>query len=228
MRTIVLFPVLFFLPFVKCLAAPVYGPELPKRGQWHMGFQGNFVLRKDMHKGLNEVLSRQYFYNASYGLYDWLSFDGKLGVGDFEFTAEIPGNLNFEIGFSGGYGLRAKVYDDKINALKGIIGFHHISIHPPSESIGDVKYSAVYDEWEISFFASKKFGLIEPYIGGKVSQVFIIRRDNLEDDWSWNGSKEHIGFIIGSNFNISDRWYINVESRFLDEGAVSVAVSFKD
>ncbi|MFH1847709.1 MAG: hypothetical protein ABH825_00650 [Candidatus Omnitrophota bacterium] len=201
---------------------------MPKKGQWYMGLESNVVLERDMRKGLEDAKSAQYFYNASFGLYDWLSFDGKAGLGDLEFGTADMGTLDYDPGFAGGYGLRFKLYDDQKDSIKAILGFHHISDHPPSERINDVSYAAVYDEWQMSFLVSKRIRAFQPYLGAKASQLFVIRRDSLQSDWSWNGSDDHFGVVAGSSINLNSRWFINLEGRLIDENAFSVAISYKD
>ena len=43
-------------------AAPAYGPNMPDKGKWEMGIQGNFVFERDMEGGNGEAESVQYFY----------------------------------------------------------------------------------------------------------------------------------------------------------------------
>ncbi|MBI4336151.1 MAG: hypothetical protein HY589_05795 [Candidatus Omnitrophica bacterium] len=200
---------------------------MPRRGQWYIGFEGNAVFEREMNKNLGEAETNQYFYNASYGLYDWLSFDGKLGAGDLEFDTRETGRLDYSSGFSGAYGLRFKIYDDEAGRLRAIFGFHHISAHPPGEKVNEVKYTAIWDEWQISLLLAKGVGRLNPYFGVKASQVFLIRRDSLQSDWSWNGAKDHFGVITGSNINLLKNWYLNLEARFIDETALSAALSYK-
>ena len=219
--------VFFLLLPVICNAAPLYGPDMPKRGQWYMGFETNLVSKRDMNKGLGEAESNQYFYNTSYGVYDWLAFDGKLGVGDVEFDTVDVGPLDGDFGFAGAYGLRFKIYNDESKKLRAIFGFQHISAHPPHEEVNSVKYTAIWDEWQLSLLLAKDLGKFNPYVGMKASQLYIIRRDNSEKDWSWNGSSDHFGIIIGSNVDLLDNCYINVEGRFIDETAFSAALTYK-
>ncbi|MDD5449467.1 MAG: hypothetical protein PHO42_02590 [Candidatus Omnitrophica bacterium] len=210
-----------------CYAAPAYGPDMPKRGQWFMGFEANYVFGREMPKGLGDARARQFFYNASYGIYDWLSFDGKLGAGDIAFDTVGQGRLKYDVGFSGAYGLRFRIYNNEPERMRGILGFQHISAHPPSEKINDVNYTAIWDEWQCSLLFSKGFWRLDPYIGVKVSQLYIIRKDSVEESWSWNGAKDHFGLIAGSKFNLPKNWYLDVEGRFIDETALSAALSYK-
>ena len=210
-----------------CQAAPVYGPKMPKRSQWFIGFETNLVFKRAMNKNLGDAESNQYFYNTSYGLYDWFSFDGKLGMGDTEFDTREAGKLDFGSGLSGGYGARVRLYNNKENGTRAIFGFHHISAHPPKETVDSVKYAAIWDEWQVSLLLSKAIGMIEPYVGVKASELFIIRKDNITDEWAWNGARRHFGAIAGLAIELPHNWNLDVEGRFIDETALSVALSYK-
>lgn len=227
LKSLSAFCFLSFLLYGVGYAAPLYGPDMPKRGQWHMGFETNLVFERAMRKALGEAETKQYFYNASYGLYDWMSFDGKLGIGDMEFDTREAGRLDYDFGFSGAYGLRFKIYDDEQKRLRAIFGFQHISAHPPSEKANEVKYTAIWDEWQLSLLLAKGIGRFNPYAGVKTSQLFIIRRDSLQSDWSWNGADGHFGVILGSNADLFKNWYLNLEGRFIDETAFSLAITYK-
>jgi len=218
---------LYFLLLANCHAAPLYGPDMPKRGQWYIGFETNLVFERAIRKELGKAESNQYFYNASYGLYDWLSFDGKLGAGDVEFDTKEAGHLDFDCGLSGAYGLRFKIYNDASKGLRAIFGFQHISAHPPKEEVNNVKYHAIWDEWQFSLLLSKELKHLQPYLGVKESQLYIIRKDNLQSDWAWNGARRHFGIITGSKIDILKNLYLNLEGRFIDETAVSAALSYK-
>jgi len=210
-----------------CCAAPIYGPAMPKRGQWHMGFESNLVFDRDMKKGLGGAETTQFFYDESYGIYDWLSFDGRLGLGDAEFDTREAGHLDYGFGFAGAYGTRFRIYNNEEKRLTGIFGFQHISAHPPREEVNNVKYSAIWDEWQFSLLLAKGIGNFKPYAGIKASQLYIIRRDNAQNEWAWNGARKHFGVVAGSNINLFKNCFLDLEGRFIDETAFSAALNFK-
>ncbi|MCM8781909.1 MAG: hypothetical protein NC828_02520 [Candidatus Omnitrophica bacterium] len=227
MKQIILVFLICGLLCINCFAAPLYGPDMPRRGQWYIGFETNLVSKRDMRKGLGEAETDQYFYNASYGLYDWFSFDGKLGGGDIEFDTKEAGHLDFDLGFAGAYGARFKIYNDEAEKIRAIFGFQHISVHPPKEKVGSVEYRAIWDEWQFSLLLSKAIRQFEPYLGIKASQLNIIRKDNFEDAWAWNGSRRHFGIVTGSKIDIFKNCYLDLEGRFIDETAFSAALSWQ-
>ncbi|MCX5715535.1 MAG: hypothetical protein NTV07_01475 [Candidatus Omnitrophica bacterium] len=200
---------------------------MPKRNAWYMGAETNLVFDRDMEKNLGKAESNQYFFNLSYGIYDWFSFDGKLGVGDMEYNPSETGKLDLGLGFSGAYGLRFRVYNDAVKRQRAILGFQHISAHPPQKEVNGTKYASIWDEWQISFLVSKGVDKLEPYAGVKASQLFIIKKDNVENKWHWHGAKDHFGLIAGTNFDITKDVYLNVEGRFIDETAFSAALTYK-
>lgn len=227
LKKIFAFSFLSSLLYSVCYAAPLYGPDMPKRGQWYTGFEANIVFERAMRKVLGEAETKQYFYNASYGVYDWMSFDGKLGIGDTEFDTRDAGRLDYDFGFSGAYGFRFKIYNDEPKRVRAILGLQHISAHPPKEEVNNIKYTAIWDEWQLSLLLAKGFDRFEPYVGIKASQLYIIRKDNLENSWAWNGARDHFGIIVGSKADLFKNWYLDLEGRFIDETAFSLAISYK-
>ncbi len=217
----------FFMMIRWCAAAPLYGPEMPARWRAHVGLETNQVLRTDMRKGLGEARSGQYFLNASCGVTDWFSLDGKLGIGSMEFDTRESGHFDLTTGFAGGYGCRLRVYDDQEARTRAILGFQHICVHPRQNVVDTVKHSSIWDEWQFSLLASRGIGRFEPYVGIKASQLYIIRKDRFSDGSSWNGAKNHFGIIGGTAIDITKSIFCVVEARFIDETAVTAAVNYK-
>jgi len=208
-------------------AAPTYGPDMPEKGNWHMGFEANIVRDRHMSKNLGDAKSDQIFFSESYGIYDWLSFDGKIGLGYVKFAPRETRALDLDPGFSGGYGLRFRTYYNEFSEIRAVLGFHHISVHPHKDEVGSMRYYAVWDEWQASLLLSKRFKRWHPYVGAKVSQLFIIRKDNVDDHWRWNGSDDHFGIFTGMNAELFDDWYVNIEGRFIDETAINLSINYK-
>jgi len=191
-----------------------------------MGFEANIVFDRHMRKRLGGTETTQFFYDGSYGIYDWFSFDGRLGVGNTKFDTIEAGRLDYDFGFAGAYGARFRIYNNEGKKLTGIFGFQHISAHPPKKEAGSVKYSAIWDEWQLSLLLSKEIGKFRPYAGVKASQLYIIRRDNVQSEWAWNGAKDHFGIFAGSNIILSKGCFLDIEGRFIDETAFSAALNF--
>lgn len=94
----------------------------------------------------------------------------------------------------------------------------------PAYSIDDFTNdagSSTITEWHVAPFVAKDFGRVVPYLGFKYSELEI-NPDN-EDSFS---AEENIGIFAGANFKLTDRFYLNLEGRFIDETAASLAAMF--
>ncbi len=102
--------------------------------------------------------------------------------------------------------------------------------YPYEERIsGDADFS----EWHIALLAGKRMGSLVPYGGIKYSNVKTIINLNWneypeDDSETCNfGSKKNVGAVIGTDWNINDSWNLNLEGRFIDETAISIAANWK-
>lgn len=73
-------------------------------------------------------------------------------------------------------------------------------------------------EWHIAPFVAKDFGKVVPYLGVKYSQLEIEPEDGDSID-----AEENVGIFVGANFKLNERFYLNLEGRFIDETAASLA-----
>lgn len=216
---------LLFILFATrlCFAAPIYGPNMPDKGKWDAGSQINIVFERDMEEQNGELESEQYFLTLSYGFWEWFCFDGKIGAGNVR--RENTGSINYNTNFAGAYGLRAKVYDNDANGVRGILGFQHISVHPDPRNVEGIKHEVIWDDWQFSLLVSKDYKRITPYLGTRVSRVYCIRKINKER--SRIRSSDEWGVITGFDFLINDRTRFNLEGRFIDGLAMSTGVTCK-
>ena len=64
------------------LAAPTDGTNIPYRGKYITGYQNNSIFKHDLATPYGNIESFQNYYTLSYGVFDWLTLDGKVGLGD--------------------------------------------------------------------------------------------------------------------------------------------------
>ena len=76
-------------------------------------------------------------------------------------------------------------------------------------------------EWHVAPFIAKDFRWVVPYVGFKYSELEINREGEDSVD-----ARENIGIFAGANFKFTDRFYLNLEGRFLDETAATLAAMF--
>jgi hypothetical protein len=205
-------------------AAPSYGTKMPEKNQFHVGGQTYSVQERKLEGENGEMSSLQHFLLLSYGLTDWFSIDMKGGAGNTHQTPDGANEITYPSYVGGGYGFRVRVLDrDK---TKVVFGFQHISIHPYSVFIGNVKHKAVIDDWQLSFLASRDFKYITPYMGLRWSRMDYIHW--VEDDRNRVKSDpdDITGLILGMDIPIQEKVWLNFEGQFFDAEAVSASINF--
>jgi opacity protein-like surface antigen len=81
--------------------------------------------------------------------------------------------------------------------------------------------TATIYEWHIAPFVAKSFGKFVPYAGIKYSDM-LVKPDGMETI----KAKNNLGGFVGANFNLSKNFTLNLEGRFADESAMSMAAVF--
>lgn len=226
MKAIMLYGAFFVFGVSTCFAAPTYGTHMPSQNKFHIGVQTHAVLENKLEGIHGEYQSLRQFVQLSYGLKDWLSLDLKAGSGNVIYYPDAGPKISYASGFAGGYGLRVKMYD--ADRIKVVGSFQHISVHPPSESVGSDKYDAILDDWEGSVLASYAWQHFTPYMGVKVGRrdyTFWVNehdRNRVKSD-----ETKMVGLVLGMDFDIDDNAWINVEAQMFDVEAISVSVNFR-
>ncbi|MCK5012459.1 MAG: hypothetical protein KAS66_01445 [Candidatus Omnitrophica bacterium] len=208
-----------------CYAAPSYGTRMPEKNQFHLSGQTYWVQQRNLEDENGKIKSLQHFLLISYGITDWFSLDLKGGAGDTHQTPDGGNEISYPAYMAGGYGCRVKLYDQE--KTKAVFGFQHISVHPYSVFIGNVKHKAVIDDWQISFLASRVFEYAMPYLGMRWSRMDSIHW--VEDDRNRVKSdlNESIGFIAGIDVPVHEKVWLNFEGQFLDAQAAAASIHFR-
>ena len=220
--------IIFFLASTSLVsAAPSNGTRLLAMGEVEVGYEYNNMFRRDLALSYGILKTQDHFFIASVGLFDWLTLDGKAGIGDVmqKDTTHLP-KLEYRDGFAGGYGFRVRFFDHPQTGVRIIAGLQHISVHPQDRSIDDDKYESFLDDWQVSAIATRRFTFFTPYVGMKLSDCEIVYNINKHDK-KRRYSENHIGFLFGSDFWLfDDKVRVNAEARFFDETAFSTAIAY--
>ena len=208
-------------------AAPSNGSRLPPKGSREMGYEYNVMFRRALDRSYGNLASQNHFYTISFGIFDWLCLDGKIGFGDVRQKGGIHlPKIEYNTGFGGGYGFRIKAFDNERWGVRIILGAQHTSVHPRDRSVDDDKYESFLDDWQICGLVSKSFNFLTAYLGMKVSDCEIVYKINKHDK-KRRYSGQHIGLVSGLDlFLFKDRVRINVEARFFDETAFSTSIGY--
>ncbi|MCM8757596.1 MAG: hypothetical protein NC900_05825 [Candidatus Omnitrophica bacterium] len=208
----------------RIYSAPCYGPHMPKEKSFVIGVQSHTILKRYLEDEFGKIRSLQNFILLSYGIRDWLCLDLKGGSGYIKQHPLNKDELDYSTGFAGGYGFRLRLYDQ--NNKKIIFGFQHISAHPKKVSSDNQKNEAILDDWQSSLLFSCEIMKFSPYIGTKYSRLDYIHR--------WDGQRKRrnsdltksLGLILGLDFNIDGRYWVNLETQFFDVEAFSLSINF--
>lgn len=200
---------------------------MPKQFQWFWGSEVNYIAKRNLEANHGEFRSGQAFLTGSFGITDWLCFDGAAGQGFVKYTPPDIQEIDYDSAFAGKYGFRIRLYGDEGSFLRSVFGFQHISVHPRHESINNVKRKIIFDDWQFSLLVScEKIEKFTPYIGAKVSRGDLIEwfDDNRERRKSEDA--EFIGLVCGFNFFITQNLWLTFEGRYFDEKAASVGATY--
>jgi hypothetical protein len=206
-------------------AVPSFGTVMPERGKWIAGVQANYTFKRDV-RDYSNVGSSQYFYNLSFGFSDWFSFDAKLGIGSIKAKPLNAGEYNnYRANFAGGYGCRARLFEETKSKIKTILGFEHISVHPSGKNIASERHDIIWDDWQAHLTAFREFGNIYPYCGMRGSLLYIIRK--ISGNRTRRHSGDYLGLVVGTDVKMNEYVYMSVEGRFFDESALSTGITIK-
>lgn len=205
-------------------AAPCYGTRMPEKHKFFIGAQNYTVFKRYLENDNGKVRSMQDFLTVSYGLWDWLSIDLKGGAGNIKQRPATTDELDYPSGFAGGYGLRLKLYDANKAGL--VFGFQHISVHPYSIRIGDTKHKAVLDDWQFSLLASREFARFTPYLGVRWSRMDYIHWIDSDRKRVMSDLTKSTGLILGTDFALNSKSWVNLEANFFDAEALAVSLNF--
>ena len=218
---------IFILLFTgESYATPAYGTHMPEERHFSCGLEGNFLIDRDLDNGEGGTEGKRYFFTLSYGIFEWLCFDGKAGIGDVRWDrTHGNSNLDYASNFAGAYGFRIKAYENEDLGIKSVFGFQHISVHPGAKNEGNTKHEVIIDEWQASALASKRMGKFVPYCGGRYGTVDFIKWVN-EHDRKRIQSEKYYGLIIGLDYHFNERLKLNLEGTFLDGEEITGGISY--
>lgn len=206
-------------------AAPCYGTNMPKKGQFFTGLQTHSVFKRTLENGAGKIRSLQNFLLISSGVFDWLSIDLKAGAGSIKQHPVGSDEVDYQTNFAGGYGFRLKAYDK--GNLRMVFGFQHISVHPYSTHLGRIRHKAILDDWQFSFLASRDIFKVTPYLGLRWSRVDYIHKIEGERKRVMSDLTKDIGLIYGLDIPMTKKTWINLEGQAFDSYCFAVSINYK-
>lgn len=217
---------LLFTAYPPLSAAPTDGTNIPYKGKYITGYQNNSIFKHDLAGSYGNVRSLQNYYTLSYGVFDWLTLDGKIGFGNLREKGGVHPKVEHNYGFAGGYGFRLRVMDDAANKVRVVTGFQHTSTHPANRNLNGDKRMAIYEDWQASLVSSKDVGIVTPFAGAKVSYGNLIQKTN-DIDRKNRPPKYYAGIVVGCDVRLTKNTYLSVEGHFIDETSLSAGAYYK-
>ena len=202
-------------------AAPCYGTKMPKANRYFAQVETHLIFDRNLEAEYGSLRSTQNFLGVSYGLFDWLALDLKIGVGNLKQHPVGSDEVDYNSSFAGGYGVRFKLYDDQRKRV--VFGFHHISVHPYSTDLEGIENKAIFDDWQVSLLGSYSFSKLTPYLGAKWSRVDYIHWVDDERKRRMSNLTKDIGLVLGLDIPLSDRVWFNLEGQLLDGEALATS-----
>lgn len=206
-------------------AAPAYGTHMPEERHWTCGLEFNSLIDRNLDNDEGGTNGGRYFLTCSYGVFRWLCFDGKIGLGKVDWERPGADDLNYATNFAGAYGFRIKGLEKEEWGIKSVIGFQHISVHPEPKNQGGNKNESIIDDWQFSAIVSKDLWDFVPYVGGRYGTLDFIKRTN-EVDRKRIKAERNYGVIVGLDYWLNERTKLNLEGAFLDGEEVAVGISY--
>ena len=205
-------------------AAPAYGTHMPEGHRWTWGVQGNFIMDRNLGNNQGGTDGNRYFLTGSYGVFPWLCFDGRIGVGRVEWKRPSADELDYSTNFAGGYGFRIRGFGNERLGIRSVAGFQHISVHPDARDQKGTKHETIIDEWQGSLIVSKDIGNLVPYLGVRYGSLDFIKWEN-ERDRKRIHSERRYGIITGFDYWLDKKTRVNLEGTFLDGEELAIGIS---
>ncbi|MFH1363633.1 MAG: hypothetical protein ABIH45_05465 [Candidatus Omnitrophota bacterium] len=210
---------ILFLTAIPVYPAPSYGTKLPLVNKYFTGIQTHLVFERELEQERGDLRSSQHFLQVSYGLFDWLALDLKIGVGNLKQHPLSSDEVDYNSSFAGGYGLRFKLYDQK--KAKLVFGFQHISVHPYSTDLNGIENKAILDDWQVCLSGSYSFLRLTPYLGAKWSRLDYIHWLEQDRKRTMSDLTKGLGLILGVDIPLTDRTWVNFEGELVSGQTLS-------
>jgi len=221
---IILLVTVYWLLVTNCYAAPCYGTKLPRKKHFFLGAETYSIFKRYLEDEYGKLRSTQYFLLLSYAVFDWLSIDLKGGSGNIKQHPLGSDEVDYASNFAGGYGFRLKFYDRK--NIKMVFGFQHISVHPKSTHLGNIKNKAILDDWQTSLLVSRDFKKITPYLGARWSRIDYIHTQGDSRKRKMSDLTKSYGFICGFDLPLTEKIWINLEGSAFESEALAFSLNY--
>jgi hypothetical protein len=214
----------YWLLVTGCYATPCYGTKMPQKKRIFMGLQAHSIFKRYLEDEYGKLRSLQHFLLLSYGVFDWLAIDLKGGAGYIKQHPIGSDEVDYPTNFAGGYGFRLKVYDKQ--KIKMVFGFQHISVHPKSIHLGNVKNKAILDDWQVCGLVSYVWGKFTSYLGTRWSRIDYIHWVGEDRKRVMSDLTKSVGLVLGFDLQLTKNFWLNLEGSLFDSETAAISVNY--
>lgn len=235
-------PVIVQIAVLCCWVVPM--PELGaeavgspasilKKGKWVMNGSGGAMLDRTL-EGQAEATLWHLGHARGYGLTDWLSLYGKLGMARLEvddptiIKVNDPSSSNsFGSNIFASVQLKTRLWQHVPSGFEWDGSLQYIDVRARHKG----KNEGRWHEWQFASSVAKPFGSLKPYIGAKVSLVnfrYRIRQNGILLTDGRYHEDSPIGVFVGSDLLLgsSEDVVLNVETAYQDGLETNMAIQY--
>ncbi len=223
-----------------CMGAPRVWAEavgspasILKKGKWAMSLSGGALQGRSL-SGQGEATVYQGGHARGYGLTDWLSVYGKLGLA--RLTVDDPTIIKVnDTSSSNSFGanlfaavqLKSRLWHHVPSEFEWDGSLQYIDMRARHKG----KNEARWHEWQFATSVAKPFGRVKPYLGTKLSLVnmhYRVRQQGvLLKDGTYHEDNP-IGVFVGSDLLLgsSEDVVLNVETSYQGGLETNMAIQY--
>ncbi|MBI3330860.1 MAG: hypothetical protein HYZ96_01960 [Candidatus Omnitrophica bacterium] len=204
-----------------------------KKGKWAMGLGGGVAPERSL-KGNAEALVYQFGHFRGYGLTDWLSVYGKIGLAYIAVddpsivkVSDRNSTNDFDANVLSSVQLKGKLFEHKRTGWEWDGSIQYVDMRKRHKG----KNEGRWHQYQFATSLAKPFGPLKPYVGVQYSivdftfrvreQGTVLRQGRYEED-------SPVGFFVGTDWYVgrSEDVILNVETSYLDGAEVNVAIAY--
>lgn len=204
-----------------------------KKGKWVMGLSGGGLFGREF-KGDAQATLYQAGHYRGYGLTDWLSIYGKIGLAYLEVDDAAIVKVNdsstinrFGINVLSSVQLKSRLWQHKTWGLEWDGSVRYTDVRARHKN----KNEARWHDWQLATSVAKSMGRLTPYAGISYSIVDVTYRVRQNGQLLKQGTYDEdlpVDLFLGMDYALgsSEDVFVNVEGSFLNGGEVNVAVQY--
>ena len=203
-----------------------------KKGKWVMGLGGGFLERNL--KGDAKAKVSQGGHFRGYGLTDWLSVYGKIGLGYLSVddpsivkTGDVLTTNDFDSNVLSSVQVKGKLFEHKKTGVEWDGSVQYVDLRKRHKGENEGRWH----QWQLATGVAKSLGRLKPYAGVQYSIVDFTYRVREQGALLRQGTYEeegHTGFFFGTDYTFgrSEDVILNIETSYLDGAEVNVALAY--